>query len=374
MRYLDQDTIHELHQTAVELNLHDRRDQLLAGLSNQYISQILNSNNASGQLLNDLNQMNSTPYITDNVVPLYRWLRNAAYAVSYRADMQSYFRNYAERVMDQYLSDYSPQKSANAKARPERILFVNDLLPFGFLRGAERAGAATARLTVPAFSGRQPINFPSTTTQKNYYATGWLIGPRHLITNHHVINARGVDEPDASLDDFSFQAQRTVAEFDYDQRGVPGHAVKVEGVVAASKELDYAILAVDTLENRRPLTLCLATIEIGDGSYMPVNIVQHPNGTTKQMAIRNNLAAKLTDRDLAYFTSTDGGSSGSAVCNDEWQVVALHKESNPTMGRFEFQGKSTVWVNVGTRIDRVIEHLRINHPAVWDKINADVKH
>ncbi|MGO7359986.1 hypothetical protein ACCS66_35510 [Rhizobium ruizarguesonis] len=226
MRYLDQDTIHELHQTAVELNLHDRRDQLLAGLSNQYISQILNSNNASGQLLNDLNQMNSTPYITDNVVPLYRWLRNAAYAVSYRADMQSYFRNYAERVMDQYLSDYSPQKSANAKARPERILFVNDLLPFGFLRGAERAGAATARLTVPAFSGHQPINFPSTTTHKNYYATGWLIGPRHLITNHHVINARGVDEPDARLDDFSFQAQRTVAEFDYDQRDVPGHAVK----------------------------------------------------------------------------------------------------------------------------------------------------
>jgi endonuclease G, mitochondrial len=93
----------------------------------------------------------------------------------------------------------------------------------------------------------------------------------------------------------------------------------------------------------------------------------------KQIAMRNNLAVLLNDRDLAYFTDTDGGSSGAAVCDDDWKVVALHKSSDPTLGTFEYQGKTTSWINTGTRIDRIIADLKQNHAACWAKIEEGRK-
>ncbi|MEM9840577.1 MAG: serine protease, partial [Pseudomonadota bacterium] len=106
---------------------------------------------------------------------------------------------------------------------------------------------------------------------------------------------------------------------------------------------------------------------------LPVNVIQHPGGSPKQLGIRNNLAARLTDKDLAYFTDTEGGSSGSPVCSDDWIVLALHKASTTVFGKLEFQGKKTAWVNVGTRVDLIIEDLEKNHAALWSAIGADIR-
>jgi endonuclease G, mitochondrial len=66
----------------------------------------------------------------------------------------------------------------------------------------------------------------------------------------------------------------------------------------------------------------------------PVNIVQHPKGELKQIAIRNNTLLDLPedpglDKLAHYETDTEQGSSGSPVFNDQWEVIALHHSGVP---------------------------------------------
>lgn len=69
-----------------------------------------------------------------------------------------------------------------------------------------------------------------------------------------------------------------------------------------------------------------------------VNIIQHPGGKAKQICIRNNrlldmpgnepgAAAPELDPYLLYEADTERGSSGSPVCNDQWEVIALAPRS-----------------------------------------------
>ena len=60
-----------------------------------------------------------------------------------------------------------------------------------------------------------------------------------------------------------------------------------------------------------------------------VNVVQHPNGEPKQLALRENEVVDLLEDFLHYETDTSPGSSGSPVFNDQWEVVALHHSGVP---------------------------------------------
>ena len=55
-----------------------------------------------------------------------------------------------------------------------------------------------------------------------------------------------------------------------------------------------------------------------------VNVIQHPNGEPKQLALRENRIVDELEDFLHYETDTAPGSSGSPVFNDQWEVVALH--------------------------------------------------
>ena len=320
--------------------------------------------------------MNNVPVIIGDVVPLSVWLINASYQVSFLPDKQAYFRKLSDEVLAKKPapspgSAPSQDPAAILGPFPEKIIFVNDMVPFGFLKGAERTGSSTARLIVPSYQGSAPRTFPGSGNQKRYFGTGWLIGSKHIITNHHVINARDPGDADAADNDFKLQAKSTIVEFDFDADNVDGTMSAVSDLRAASKVLDYAILELAQASERLPLPLFVRELALGNDPF-PVNIIQHPGGNSKQIGIRNNLAAKLTDRDLAYFTDTDGGSSGSAVCDDSWRVIALHKAADQTKGEFNFQGKKTAWVNVGTRIDKIVADLKTNHAALWASMAANV--
>jgi endonuclease G len=377
MQYFDHEKILEIHSEAVELGLHDRRDEMLAGMSNVFVARLNLVGDPSGQLLSDLTDMNRVPVIIGDVVPLYRWLRNAAYALSFLPDKQEYFRHLADEVTAKRATAAETPAAREPSgmsmtALPEKIIFVNDLVPFGFLKGAERTGNSTVRLIVPSFQAGRPRTWPMGNKQKKYFGTGWLIGPKHVITNYHVINARDEGDPDASDADFKVQGEKVVVHFDYDGEGAEGLKVTDTKVCAANKILDYTVIELPGTISRPALPLWGGKLELGSDSYLPVNIIQHPGGNPKQIGIRNNLAAQLTERDLSYFTDTEGGSSGSAVCNDNWSVIALHKASIPTYGKFQYQGKTAAWINTGTRIDRIVTDLKENHSALWTAIGATI--
>jgi endonuclease G, mitochondrial len=84
----------------------------------------------------------------------------------------------------------------------------------------------------------------------------------------------------------------------------------------------------------------------------PVNIVQHPLGGLKQVALYHNHVA-FVDRDIIqYLTDTQPGSSGSPVFNDAWQVVAVHHA-----GRHDPSGKAPFIRNEGVRASVLLEAL-----------------
>lgn len=357
--------VYEIHKQGLQLALQNKRDQLFFGVNIEYVASLPELGSPSDQLLSDLQNMNSDGAVIGGV-PLERWLRNAAYATSQRPDKQKFFRELADKVAK--VAAFGAGPPPPPPVRPERILFDSDLLPFGFLAGAARTGRSVVRMSVQRIEGGQPRMLASG-KPAIYYGTGWLIGTKHLITNHHVINARTDGEAPASSDDFELQARGAVAQFDYDDENVEGEKLAIAALSATDAQLDYALLELDRQPvERKPLPIWARPIDLTSGMRLPVNIIQHPGGHPKQIAIRNNLAAALENGELRYFTDTAEGSSGSPVCNDRWQVLALHKASTMSYGKYNYQGKDTAWINVGTTMARIIEDLQAKNK--WTNLGA----
>ncbi len=200
----------------------------------------------------------------------------------------------------------------------ERIINESDLLPVNYMRIALIRARSVARVIVRNKFG-----------QAMEYGTGFLVSPRLLMTNNHVIESASV-------------AKHCTFEFNYetDLLGQPTQKVSFKAkpdlffVTSPSNELDYTIVALETEnENGQSLSqfgcipLLKETGKILIGQSM--SIIQHPNGEPKQIAIRDNVLLKKFDDRLLYKTDTMGGSSGAAVFNDAWEVVALHHSGVP---------------------------------------------
>lgn len=363
---LEHEEILKIHAKAVAAGLHNKREQLLFGVHPEYVSDLRFATSPFEQLLSDLNQMNVDEVIRGGV-PLARWLRNAAYASSVWPERQSFFRDFADKA------ELAAKREAAAPlpaTQKERVLFVSDMLPFGFLAGAVRTGRSVARLKVARVEDGQARLNAASGTPMRYFGTGWLVGPMHILTNHHVIDARSEGEAPAAAADFARQALGTRIEFDYDAEGAETWECGVAALCLADAALDYALLELDRSPGRPALPVWGRPIDFAQGARLPVNIIQHPGGQLKQIAVRNNLVASLEGNELAYFTDTDGGSSGSPVCNDRWEVLALHKASTMTFGRFEYQGKETAWINVGTTMDKIVDDIKAKDATLWSRLQA----
>ncbi len=197
--------------------------------------------------------------------------------------------------------------------------------------------------------------------------TGFLVSPRLLLTNHHVLETAEV-------------ADRSQVEFDY-QRGRDGFPMSVrrfsldpESFFLADERLDYALVAVRAPE---PFSTFLRLIGVQGKISLGerINIIQHPLGRLKEVVIRENRLLDLPEEPsfaAHYEADTEPGSSGSPVFNDSWEVVALHHSGVPDTdaegrildvdGRPWRQGdppQRIRWVaNEGIRVSSLIGHLR----------------
>jgi hypothetical protein len=53
--------------------------------------------------------------------------------------------------------------------------------------------------------------------------------------------------------------------------------------------------------------------------------------------------------------------------SDDWKVLALHRGARPVVG-VKFQGRATAWVNYGTQIGAIIDHLNKAAPDIAGEI------
>lgn len=238
----------------------------------------------------------------------------------------------------------------------ERLMGRNNLTGVAFLEGGYRAARSIGRVCVR-------------TPEGGHYGTGFMVSPSLLLTNNHVL--RSLEE-----------AGHAVVQFDY-QAGVDGRPlipvtfrIDPHGFFATDRELDFTVVAVaeSNEEGARLTDFSWLPLDGAQGKAILgefVNIIQHPNGEPKQLALRENQIVDLLDSFVHYVTDTAPGSSGSPVFNDQWEVVALHHSAvpetdpdgqplatdgtpwRPGMGEHRLAWKA----NEGVRVSRVLQAL-----------------
>jgi endonuclease G len=342
------------------------RSLLLDGINNQFVGQMTNFNNDAYQLSGDLKGLNSVERLADGTVPFEVWLRNAADQLSFRDTTKV-----LSRALDELINRMSgavaiseaasiPDLSDARKAMAQR----DDMVAFEFLAAGSEAGKSVARLEVPRHDDGMQTKTPDGLSEV-HQGTGWLLTPDLLMTNHHVVNARIEGQGDAAIADLELQASNALVQFDYEANNMTGTSLRVTKLEAYDMKLDYAVLRLESSVARVPLIVNQDKIVVKKDSYIAVNIIQHPNGGPKRVALRNNLVYDSNFPMLRYFTDTEQGSSGSPVFNDGWQVVALHRAST-----FVNKDQVTGWVNEGTQMAAIMDDLKLKNQAVYQAVTG----
>lgn len=258
----------------------------------------------------------------------------------------------------------------------ERYIGENDLLPINYLLSGYLQARAVGR-----------IRYFDKNAGKTASATGFLVSPDLMLTNHHVF-------PVANLASFQVFAEDAVIEFGYEfdiegRRADPViYDLDPATFLHTFEDLDLALVAVRPtdrsgmrqLKEQGYLVLNGLLGKAGLGDY--ATIIQHPDGREKQIALRNN---EIIDTDLPqvliYKSDTALGSSGAPVFNNEWQVIALHSAGVPkknAAGQYvdkddqviepvnnKVDGERIVWLsNRGVRISAIMEYIRSAGSAV----------
>ncbi|MEO8572982.1 MAG: DNA/RNA non-specific endonuclease, partial [Pyrinomonadaceae bacterium] len=264
---------------------------------------------------------------------------------------------------------------------PEVIQRDNDLRPIRFLQIGLLAARAVGKIRI--------IDSPSTEEGE---ATGFMVAPGALITNWHVLKNR----------DYASAASII---FD-DEDGIDGNPLQANAfrlrpdlLFYNDELLDYAIVGVSPrtstgapLAQYGYLPLYRQTGKLDPTQREAANIIQHPGGGSKKIALRDNYVLEVVpdtvdpkkkEVSLFYGTDTLKGSSGSPVCSDQWYVVALHRGGVPETklvngkrivirrdGTPATAGDSRASIryitNEGTRISRIYNSLEKAAPKSRD--------
>jgi endonuclease G len=195
------------------------------------------------------------------------------------------------------------------------IDLTSELQAVNFLARGARVAATVGRIVADGPEPRSP------------WGTGFLIAPSLLVTNNHVL-------PDAGTASTVLLEMNYERDLDNQPTAVAAYRLDPETLFVTDERLDYTVVAVaagpggvapgDTFGWNR-LIREQGKIVIGE----PVNVIGHPDGRRKEIAIRENSLLYQFDDFLQYGADTQPGSSGSPAFNDQWEVVALHHAAIP---------------------------------------------
>lgn len=241
----------------------------------------------------------------------------------------------------------------------EKVFGVNNMMDVSFLELGVWVGRSVGRVVEVTASG-----------STRAIGTGFMVSPRLLLTNNHVVPS-------------GQSASRRAVQFYYQVEpsgGVrPSTIWKFDpGVLFfTDKGLDFTVVALQASSGEGASglpalgwnRLIPEEGKILVGEY--ANVIGHPDGDPKKVALRENRLVDILPDFLHYETDTAGGASGAPVFNDQWEVVALHHSG---AARRDEQGRmltkdGTIWspemgeqmidwiANEGVRVSRIVATL-----------------
>lgn len=210
---------------------------------------------------------------------------------------------------------------------PEVLARDNDLRPVRFLQLALLVARSVGRIRI----ADGPIT-------EEGDATGFLVAPGLLMTNRHVLKSAEF----AAAASVVFDDEETLLG---ELKETTTFRLRPDLLFVNDESLDYAIVQVSPrsssgvpLAQFGYLRLFKQTGKLDPNQREAANIIQHPAGGSKKIAIRDNYIHPVVPdgvdpakrlNSMFYGTDTLRGSSGSPVCSDQWYVVALHRGGVP---------------------------------------------
>jgi hypothetical protein len=374
MKLLDPSDLLQLHQEIVGTGAADRTfvENLVAPLLPSFVASLPDPEPA--KLLQILARLNNSGRLVDGSLPIEIVL-NLLHASPVAAVAAIAGKQLAKLACVSGLGNSAPEPVAYKAAAEEAYTGPNDAtLPFGFLTRGANVGRAVMKLVVPRHEGGQPAT--QNGEPRRFLGTGWLIARDIVITNLHVVSARESDEPDPGGDDLALQIAGTELVLDFDAPGAAATPIaKVVGALITGTRggpRDYVLLRVAPLATGWPAPLSLRhQPPVIPREGYPVNIVQHPAGLAKRIAIRRNLLKTATATELQYFGDTLGGSSGSPLCNDAWEVIGLHRASGPATNVM-VNGREAAAYNVGVPIAAILDDIEKSAARIYAEIAPQI--
>jgi V8-like Glu-specific endopeptidase len=179
-----------------------------------------------------------------------------------------------------------------------------------------------------------------------------------LITNAHVVS----DDPvEKALK--PYEAVIIFEAIDRNQEFKPSEII----YSSPSNELDVTILRFDKDEHKKLKELTNKINIYPVSKYLPVveeppsqriYIIGHPFGGTLQLSFQDNILLDHQNPKLHYRTPTEGGSSGSPVFNQQWDLIGLHHAGSEEMSCLN--GKpGTYNANEGIWIQAIKDALKL---------------
>ncbi len=220
----------------------------------------------------------------------------------------------------------------------EKIIGENTLRDVRLLELALTASQAVARILTA-----------------NGLGSGFLAGTGLVMTNHHVIRSTQEAQPCA----FQFNYQ-----LDRDFNPAPVHTARTRpgGLFYTNPDLDVTVVEIEAQpEDVAPLQLARQQVQRQER----VNIIQHPGGHFKKISMQNNFVEFADAHHLQYLTSTEPGSSGAPVLNNEFVVVGIHHSGGQLL---EPDSQRRYLRNAGSSMIAVLDDLGKNAPAIYQRL------
>ena len=204
----------------------------------------------------------------------------------------------------------------------------------------------------------------------SWFGTGFLVAPKILMTNHHVIPNPGACEGlffqlnhEANI--FGEPLRKNTFELDPDF------------FFATDSELDFTLVALAEEcinegggQSASGLPFCLFNPEDDDvAAGSPVALIHHPGGEEKKLSVHDSFLTQLERRHeavelgpgaLVHSADTLSGSSGAPIFDQSWNIIGLHRS-----GILDTDEHGHVIRRNGGRFQDEQDLLRNEHEAVW---------